>query len=631
MFSGINKFTSKKNILSYIGSIIFAITFMYSYSHIDNNWYEYRDDGVITMSAARNLIDEGFIGVSVSGPIVEVSSSPIQLFTFALVYLLTNTDYTNFAYWQTVLSTCLIGFIFIRFFIERPLFSIIITTFSATGLTYFYPFFEWHASGMENSITHVLFLSTIYILHNTIKEKKINYLTSIIIFFASISRIDSIYYIAIILLIYSIYWFMLYDNLEGFYLSVLVMFLWVVFQLWRYYYFGNLLPNTAFAQKISVLDNLHLFLSGNVDYFKERLYLSARIFSGHAALIILSLMPLLYFLSRKIFHKFTDIDDSIKLVFILSLSIILSSSFAPFIFGEARIDALRTTTHMSLIVFLFIATMLYSFLICYKKYQNPAKFGLRRILLYLIVAAPIIGTYLYYSQHNKPYYLGWSTKDFIKIRNQFVSIAKQHEIRRPTISNPDLGVITWFKKFNVIDLGQLGSPVMAKLSNDQMITDYYLNYGLPDIIEAHGNWILKYCNSIFKQNKFTDLYMQVNGHYNIKSICNEKNDNIMTYWIRRDIAKDSNSPERILLNNLQDTMSTDRIRQEITDCKLSNSDCSYIARTVYKFIPEIRKADEFKNVYEMFASNTDRALLRSWSDGRAHEIIINNLHSNTLN
>ena len=123
----------KENLLSFFGGLIFVIIFIWGYSFIDNNWYEYRDDGVITMSVARNLVDAGFIGVGVSGPIVEASSSPMQIFVYALAYLLTGIDYIDFSYWQTTISTFLIGFIFL---------TVIIFTFLTIIFCPFQGFFE---------------------------------------------------------------------------------------------------------------------------------------------------------------------------------------------------------------------------------------------------------------------------------------------------------------------------------------------------------------------------------------------------------------------------------------------------------------------------------------------------------
>jgi len=215
----------------------------------------------------------------------------------------------------------------------------------------------------------------------------------------------------------------------------------------------------------------------------------------------------------------------------------------------------------------------------------------------------------------------YSTTYFHKTHNKLINIAKDNNIDRPTVSSPDLGVVTWYKKLNIIDLGKLGSPIMAKLHNERMMTEYYLKYALPDIIGAHGSWIQQYCDAIFTKENFTKLYSQVDSQFDMTSICSSGR-YPMIYWIRNDIMKNSSSFERKLLNNLQDNLSVKQIKNEISACCSTDFDCSYIARTVYKFIPELRKTDKFEKVYKLFNSETDKALLRGWKDGQAHRVIM---------
>ncbi len=593
------KLLTKENILSVIGGIVFVVIFILGYSYIDTNWYDYRDDGVITMSTAKNLVDFGFIGVSASGPIVEASSSPMQFFTYAFTYLITGVNYAEFSHWQTIISTFLLGFIFVRFFSDRPIIALFLTLLSAIGLTQFYPFFEWHASGMENAITHVLFLATIYILYKSVKESNINYWLAIIIFMATIARLDSVYHIGMILIIYSIYWVVVYKNLKAFYFSLLVFVFWLIFQLWRYYYFGDFLPNTAYAQGISMSERISSLLSFDQSFIKSSFELSKEIFMKQAGWLLIATLPLLYF--------FKPNKSNIFLI-VIGLSIIITSYFNPFLFGPTRIDHARTTTQMTIVVFIIIAMIIYA-----SKTKKPT------IAVFVMLLPFIVLFYNY--QNIKAYYLGWSTNGFNNVRTKFMKIAKENNIKRPTISNPDLGVMTWYKELNDIDLGMLGSPIMAKLKNGPMMTEYYLNYGLPDMIEAHGGWLGRYCNSLFTQEKFTSLYSQVGSQHDMKKICSQKK-RPMIFWIRNDIKKESNSSERKLLDMLQKDLNVKIISNELDTCRLNNDDCSYISRTVYKFIPELRVKDIFNATYNLFDNEIDKALLRGWKDGQAHEIII---------
>ena len=157
------------------GGLIFLAAFQWRYSNIPNNFYEARDDGVITMSHGRNLVDYGFIGVSPSGERVEGTSAPVQMFAYAAVYAATGIYYADFANAQTVACTFLLGAVFILFFRERPLWAIVLTTLSALVMAHYAPLLLWHGSGMENAITHVLFLAAILVLFWFAKTGRIVY------------------------------------------------------------------------------------------------------------------------------------------------------------------------------------------------------------------------------------------------------------------------------------------------------------------------------------------------------------------------------------------------------------------------------------------------------------------------
>jgi hypothetical protein len=290
----------------------------------------------------------------------------------------------------------------------------------------------------------------------------------------------------------------------------------------------------------------------------------------------------------------------------------VTALFNPFLFGQTRIDPARTTTQMALVIILFISLLLYA--------SSRKKHSL--VLLALLISLSAI---FYNYQKIKPYYLGYSTKEFNDNRKRFMNIAKNHNILRPTISSADLGVTTWYKQLNNIDLGMLGSPIMAKLERGPMMTEYYLNYGLPDIIGVDGGWLRKYCDSVFTQDKFSTLYAQVDSQYDMKKVCRSKKHPPLIYWIRNDVKKESNSSERKFLSVLQKDLNVETIASEIKACTIKNKECSYISRTVYKFIPELRDSGIFDSVYALFTNDVDKALLRGWKDGQAHEVIINKI------
>lgn len=226
--------------LPLIGGLIFLSFFYWSYSNIPDDFYQVRDDGVITMSHAKNLIDHGFIGVGPSGERVEGYSAPVQFFLYAFIYGVSGVSYDTYAYAQTGIFTFLLGAIFILFFRENRNFAVACTFIAALLLSQHPSFLQWHGSGMENSITHVLFLATVFILYSFAKTESITFPWAIIVFLASISRTDSIYHIAPLLMIFSTYWLFKNKNFRGLHFSLLVFGLCLTFHLWRYIYFGDL-------------------------------------------------------------------------------------------------------------------------------------------------------------------------------------------------------------------------------------------------------------------------------------------------------------------------------------------------------------------------------------------------------
>ena len=87
--------------------------------------------------------------------------------------------------------------------------------------------------------------------------------------------------------------------------------------------------------------------------------------------------------------------------------------------------------------------------------------------------------------------------------------------------------------------------------------------------------------------------------------------------------KSSESPERRLIDDLATQLSVERVGTELQRCQEEKSgDCAYVARTVYRFLPEFRVAGEFERLRTLFrrtpTNDYDRYLLESRTDGQAH-------------
>jgi hypothetical protein len=98
----------------------------------------------------------------------------------------------------------------------------------------------------------------------------------------------------------------------------------------------------------------------------------------------------------------------------------------------------------------------------------------------------------------------------------------------------------------------------------------------------------------------------------------------MRYWIRRDIKIGASTAERRFLDRLQKEVLIETIQEELSTCTQIVS-CGYIARNVYRFIPEMRKSGQFDRVLALFGDPGDRAMLLGWRDARAHKSILKEL------
>ncbi len=591
-----------------IGGLVFISIFYVSYSGIDSDLYQARDDGVITMSHAKNWVEHGFIGVAPSGGRVEGYSAPVQFFIYAGLYGLTGIGYEAFSNGQTAVFTFLLGVLFALFFRESRYAVLILSVFAAIILAAHRPFFLWHGSGMENPITHVLFLATVLILYTFARTERIVYPWAGVVFLATISRLDSVYHIAPLLVIFSVFWLMTHKNLRGLIFSILVFGLWVGFHLWRYIYFGDLSPNTATAQGIDMGDRLRAI--GNPANVKAMGKLSGRILSVHGGYLLIITLPFLYFVRG---------NKALSLLLLLIGSFILTAFFNPFFFGLTRLDYSRTTTQMVLGVVLGVMIILY--------FVQPIK-----RLLWIVPVFLMVGTFVFTEYRINSYNLCCTTKGFDNFRKEFIKIAEAESLPRPTVSTPDLGVLSWHKQFNIVDLGWLGSPIMAKMKHQPIAiqSDYFFNYAAPDMMESHTEWSCIHKISIFDNPEFRRLYDPIRESLSQRdNLCNGAN-LLNGIWIRKDILRDSGTAERILIDDITAELSVARLHEELTTCQQDpDKNCVYVARTAFRFLPEYREGGHISALNEVFSQSRtkdyDLYLINGYKDGQAHLLAIDHI------
>lgn len=580
--------------------LIFVALFEWRYAGIDPSFYQFRDDGIITLSHARNWVDYGFIGVNPSGERVEAYSAPAQMLLYAATYSLSGLHFRTFMGLQTILCTFAIGFLLAKFFAGRPWFGLAACIAAALALTRLSSFMVWHGSGMENALTHVLLLWTVWLLYRFARDERVDLRWAVVPFLASISRVESIFHIAPLLLVFCIHWRGRVGDRQARRFAMCVAGLWVLFNLWRFLYFGTLLPNTAVAQGISVGDRLMELATLNPIYLDQSFGLARTLFGSHGGYLLLLVLPFVVLRPR---------DDRIALQLALGGTLVLTHLSAPFVFGPARLDVTRTTTPIALFVVLAVCAAAHQW-----RYRRSDAY----LLSVTVVLVFLIHEYSAWS----PYRVCCEYKDFEQVRLAFERIGREEGIARPTVANADLGVVSWPKTVNVVDMGLLGSPLFARLQDHAALNDYFFGHAAPDMIETHGFWTCKY-KTLLTDPRFRAMYVEASEPGKQMLPCK----NLLVpngIWVRRDVLRPSASRERRLIDELQRDPSAKLLEAELLSCQAisaAGGDCSYVARSAYRVLPELRArgdAARLKHIFQQSRSaGFDLSLVTGSEDARA--------------
>lgn len=583
--------------------IMVLVIFGLSYSQIPSNYYWSRDDGVITLSHARNLVDYGVISVNPSGGRVEGYSSPAQFLIYTVLFKVFGLSYNAYFLIQTIVASFMLGYCLMLFFEDAPWRGLVLTLIAVSFLSRDVSFLMWHASGMENAITHVLFVLAAYAMVSVTCAEEFqlrHFLYVPVVFLATISRIEAVYYtfpVMGICLVISLIFRERPRKLRElliFFGSILA--LWLLFNLWRYFYFGDLYPNTAYGQGKDVVTRLVKILNTSSAVFNQARDLALKSLLTHYGYLIPLAAPI---------FLFTDKSRKSLVLYTVILMWILLSCFYPFVFGSTRLDDTRATTHLAIFAMLLITTSLH-------RLSTRAQ----------LIAVPAFLSFafvLWQPNGTQPYYTCCSVNSFLDVRNQFLSLMESHSLPRPTVANPDLGVMSWYKDFNVVDLGWLGSPVLSRIKGNQlMVSDYLFELAAPDFIEIHSAWSCGY-SYLFDDPRFRSLYAVVKEERNewLEQNCKQAPNARTGFYIRKAIMRESGTAERLLIDALSNTLSLDRLRQELELCAARSENdplaCLYVTRTAYRFLPEFARMgvqDELVALFEKSPSRQyDQAVL----------------------
>ena len=564
--------------------------------------YSYRDDAVITLSHAKNLVDYGAIGVDPAAARVEGFSTPLQFWVFAGAYLLSKCGYPSFLDAQVWICTFLLGCAVLPLFRPHYWLGLLLSAAMAFWLTTTLRFFGWHHSGMENAYTHVLFVATLACFCDSLQRRRVTRFALLCAWLATLARVESIVHVAPLIAIWATAYYTMHRSWDAHRGGLIVLGGWLLYQAYRVAYFGSWQPNTALAEGVNVVEAVRMLVltPGKLPQAMSSLGALRQIAGEHRAYLVLACIPLLALGRRS--------TERSALVYMLG-SLTITALLHPLLFGPARLDPVRTNSHLALVTPLLITTQW---------------LAVPRAWARLGAAAGIAALFALYVKLEPP-----TDKNFCcpilradKIADTCLAHAERENISRASLANPDLGRISFRKQLLVFDLGLLGSPALAVLHADHAATaDYLLELAQPDFVELHGGWSCEF-GYLLEDPRFRERYAVLPSARKLGLSTSCKGG--AGIWFRSALAAGSQSPERKLLETLQVEIDPKKIADELRSCRRQFEQtkdryaCAYVARTVYRFIPEIVEAGRLHEISQLFRESPSAQYDMSVLEARAH-------------
>jgi hypothetical protein len=578
------------------GGLFLAIFAACSPLHKDA--YAYRDDAVITLSHARNFVDYGSIGVDASGARVEGFSTPLQFWVFVIAYAATHCGFERFLDWQVAICSFLLGFGVVQLFGARWRMGLLLSAAVALALTQAVRFFGWHHSGMENAYTHALFVGTLACIVYSIESGRVQGWMVACAWLASLARLESMLHVFPLLLIWAAAYYSQHRSLRALRAGLMVLGGFAAYQLWRYAYFGDLHPNTAVAEHIDVTGRLRALWVDPAESRNAVLTLLKQILGEHRAYLALLSIPLLTLGPRSTANS--------VLTWMLA-SLFVTALVHPLLFGAARLDPVRTTSHLALVPPLLVLTQ-------WARIARPAL----RVVSFLCIGLCT----LVYSRLETPsdHWFCCPIRRADAITDSCLAHAAREALPAPSLASPDLGKESFRKRLLMFDLGLLGSPPLAALRGEHTaFANYVFELAAPDFIELHGAWA---CQYRFLQNdeRYDARYALVpeSAALKLEAGCRGSRAGV---WFRQAVSRASRSPERQLIDALAKAPDLRRIAQELGRCRQlpGSLACVYVTRSVYRFIPKFVRAGNLDQVVALFrvspSAAYDTSVLRARSHG----------------
>lgn len=589
---------------TYLYSIVLWLVSSLIYlANIREEWWIYRDDSVIHISAARNLALFGSVGLS-AGDRVESISSPMNFFLSLVAYLINpNLEY------QTYLNLFLTIALFavalsVNFALVRGLDSLeknfsrvlILNSFLFLVIISSWTTFGWIISGMEN-ILIVLFFALL--IGSVFGARQRYFLAVISISLLGVTRIE-LAALLLPLLILTAKNLGFSNRRKLLFVSSPIIF-WLLVHSVRFWYFGHLLPNTATALGKSVPLNLAFFILAEfivlfaIQFIRLRRILIKRYISVPLIMLILSIGLWRVLVSEYAYVYQSALAISFVSIVVLLFTLVLKSNLnfefrfliflvmIPlnhfFLFGPARLSAFRIISAFVLPI-LIIATIAFN--------ANLSNLLKVRSIVFLLFPMAVLSPFLISKiDHTRNLCCSITpSEEIIGLQANKVFFDEFARSPNPIVANPDLGKVSFSKNLVNVDLGLIGEPVLAKIArkSPELVNDYLIDYVAPDILELHGHWSCIYSSFINDQRFKSEWKIAWTGYVSDEmsnlNMTNCPRSGTYTIW-KRDIPK----IERALSTSVATepfSVFSELIRGEVRKCSQNAVGCQHVTRAIVR-------------------------------------------------
>lgn len=429
-----SKNNGKNNIL--IGLLFPIIVFLLMQLFFTHSFL---DDSFISFRYAENFFETGQLTFNVGEAPIEGYTHPLwilllQIPQFLGINILLFTKLMG-------LSFSLAGLILVYILSDRNIVATWLYILSSSVI-------GWSMTGLETPMYTAL---SLFFIHLFLKEKYL--LSSLILFLVNITRPEGLVLIFPAIFILIKYESNLFRNLSKLILPFSLTY--SSYMLWKYSYFGNLLPNTFYAK--------YIFLSG-MPIIKQFIF-----FLGPIIFVLL-----IYFVHTNIFQnkksekEFYSNRKDVFFILCIFLTILSYLNLTPISGSYNRFFQLP----LILIYIITSKPIKYMFATAFSfadKNRAQLFFLCLIVLFFGFMSLDVPQAIVYFNIHYDG--LEKAHKNLAEFLNN------QYSGKNYTVAISDLGVFSYYSEFNIIDIQGLTDGVLSKGFNFT-----YLMYRNPEII-----------------------------------------------------------------------------------------------------------------------------------------------------